>query len=223
MVIKMRKKIIAMLALSVCMMLLLPCFANAHESGGSVFVILGNEGQTVGGVRFDFYITAKNENGEYIPCAPFAGILSDADIFDPSLSASLAGKAKVLILENDIAPYASASTDKNGTAALNGLEPGLYFVTGEDFAVGADSFSPVPFFVEVTASGSNEPSVYPKTEKHGSETTTADYPSTTEKNSTPGEELPYTGQYWSPVLLLTAAGLVLIIFGILRGRGEADA
>lgn len=106
---------------------------------------------------------------------------------------------------------------KDGKATFPQLEQGLYLLVQTKAASGYSAVTPFLVSVPYLKDGR-----YIYDVDASSKTGLEPPPSTTPATpTTPGEKLPQTGQLWWPVPVLLAVGLLLVVLGLVRRRGNA--
>lgn len=162
---------------------------------------------------------------------------------------TLAYALEEYILQSSILPVASGKINEQGTLSLSNIPQGLYLIPASQHTQDQTIYTTEPFIVMLPALDQVQNvwiydlTVYPK---HTSETmpeTPQEDPETPSEDcepdnpeipdddphtslDQPGSQLPptlpQTGQLWWPVPMLLAAGLFLIVLGLLRGRRYSE-
>ena len=172
-----------------------------------------NKEQKMNGGSLGIYTvaTVRIDNGADqsfdIAGGKFAGQSVAADI--PSMSsedlarensriaAALAGAAEALSADQ-------TASIKSGKASFDGLKPGLYLIMQEKKSDKDVSIN--PFLISIPdGNGSFNIEASPKVGI-----------TVPPEKTPPPPELPQTGQLWWPVALMAGAGIVLVLFGIIR-------
>lgn len=223
------KKSILSILLVLAVLAGLPASASAHavpEEGktGSITVSMVYAEKPLSGGELTLYRVGDvaQDNGSYIfvptnSLSGWNGSFGDLENADQ--------------LAKDLAKYVSEkkltgtrkTIDKDGNAKFDnggkGLQQGLYLVVQTVPANGFQSISPflvsLPYFdgevyiYDINAQAKNELEAVVK-------------PTEPTNGGSSGGKLPQTGQLWWPVPVLTAAGLLCIVAGLLRRRGNRN-
>ena len=138
---------------------------------------------------------------------------------DADLSAELAAKLAKLADSRGISPLVSSATpDGSGVVSFDGLEVGLYLVVQTGTGKGDEAYTIDPFLVTIPLKGSDGALIYDvdATPKVGIK------PNETPPKKTPPPKrppkLPQTGQLWWPVFVGAAAGIILLVSGIMNKK-----
>ena len=215
----MKKRIITCL---IVLLLVGSLTVSAHEvpdltQKGSIAFCMDWEGVPLNGGTLTMYRVGDivEDDGDY-SFAAVPGLKNPVpdDLNDPALAASMVAAAENAGLESITVSV------ENGEAVFTDVAPGLYVVIQKKAAEG---FSPLsPFFISMPQfrDGRYEYDIAadPKVSLEP-EPTEPTQPKPTEPKP-PVPSLPQTGQLWWPVPVLFCAGLVLILFGLIRRREE---
>ena len=135
------------------------------------------------------------------------------------VSAELAAKLAKLADSRGISPLvSSAKPDGSGVVSFDGLEVGLYLVVQTGTGKGDEAYTIDPFLVTIPLKGSDGALIYDvdATPKVGIK------PNETPPKKTPPPKrppkLPQTGQLWWPVFVGAAAGIILLVSGIMNKK-----
>lgn len=216
--------------------LAVPVFAD--EPLGSITLVCESDDIVMSGMNWNIYhIGSHNEADEFVLEGDFADCPVSFDDLSASAVQQAANDLEDYAISGGIEPLYSASADENGGLLFDGLEKGLYLLTGEPISVGGYLCTPAAAVVEVTAdeNGSYDLTVYPKFElsedsrpdssapdssvpdssssdSTGTGSAVVSQPSTSTSTSTP-EKIPQTGQLWWPVPIMAVAGIALVVVG----------
>ena len=138
---------------------------------------------------------------------------------DSDLSAELASKLAKLADSRGISPVASsAKPDGSGVMSFDGLEVGLYLVVQTGTGKGDEAYTIDPFLVTIPLKGTDGALIYDvdATPKVGIKPNEKPPKKTPPPKHPP--KLPQTGQLWWPVFVGTAAGVLLLVFGIMNKK-----
>lgn len=222
------KKFILSILLVLTVLAGLPASASAHavpEEGrkGSITILMVYAEKPVSGGQLTLYrvgdVAQDNGNYTFVPTSSLHdwngsfGDLENADQIAKDLAKYVSDKKLIGTRE---------AIDKNGEAKFDnggkGLEQGLYLVVQTVPAAGFQSIS--PFLVSLPYFDGTE-YVYDVTARSKTELERVVKPTEPPETPAPGK-LPQTGQLWWPVPVLTSAGLLCIVVGLLRRRGNRD-
>lgn len=209
-------------------LVLLSCMivpANAHEvpdasRAGSISVTMKYDGKPVPGGELTLYkvgdVAENDGDYSFAPTAEFAGCVDAfTDISSPALANTLAAYAKS---EWSIAKETAGS---NGKVKFSGLEIGLYLVVQTKTAENYEAID--PFLVSVPRYLEGKYVYDVDATSKMSLITYNPPPETTVPPTTPGPDLPQTGQLNWPVPVLAASGLLLFTLGwMLRGGRKKE-
>ncbi len=148
-------------------------------------------------------------------CSAFASA-GTAPAADEELNPSLAEKMAGIAKDNSVAAdVSSKSIDADGKVEFNDLKVGLYLVVQTAKGTGTQAYTINPFLVTIPYRESNGALVYDvnATPKVGIE-----LPPTPPSPPHKPPHLPQTGQLWWPVMVLGAAGVLFVVFGIVRKK-----
>lgn len=230
-----RKRIGTVLSLTAAIVILLttvlPMSVSAAENNdmpdlsaeGSITVTLKNpeSGKPLGSENeFTLYKVAdvKVDNGfKFVYTADFAEA-GNAPAADAEMNAELAAKLKGIAGKNAATPEGSAGVDSDGKISFGGLKVGLYLVVQSAAGTGKEKYAVDPFLVTIPMRGTDGTLIYnvDATAKVGI-TPPDDHPGPRTPQRRP-PRLPQTGQLWWPVFAGTAAGVLLLVVGILNKR-----
>ncbi len=210
--------------------------AQVHAAGSidlmrdsSIVISYQDEEKALTGAVFAaFRVASVNEFGRITP-------LEDFEQFDVNITGEnaegwkrMSGALEDHILQSAITPTASGTIDEQGILLLEKIPQGLYLISGTQHIQDQMIYTTDPILVMLPSLDRTENAwiydvtVYPKhTSRQESEPEIPEQPQTPPEESkpqTPSSTLPQTGQLWWPVFLLLAAGLFLIILGLLRRR-----
>lgn len=220
----MRKRIFSILT-ALLLLSSLPAAALAHpvpEEGRlcSITVTVRYDEKPVSGGTLTLFrvgeISERDGNYSFLPTGGFTEWgTSFADIQSPELAADLAAYAGSQNLSGT-----ARLIGTSGSVMFSALEQGLYLLVQNTPAYGYSKLSPflvsLPYLDEdeyiydVTASAKSELEREPEPTE----------PPTTP--TTPGGNLPQTGQLWWPVPVLLLCGLLCIAVGLFRRRRASD-
>ena len=229
---KMYMKPAAALLLGLVLTLAAPAGAFASENSempdlsrsGSISVTFKNpkNGKPVGGENiFALYKVADVvvDNGFHFVYRDKFAEADDSLSEDADLSAELAAKLAKLADSRGISPLvSSAKPDGSGVVSFDGLEVGLYLVVQTGTGKGDEAYTIDPFLVTIPLKGSDGALIYDvdATPKVGIK------PNETPPKKTPPPKrpptLPQTGQLWWPVFVGAAAGIILLVSGIMNKK-----
>ena len=191
-------------------------------------------------------LAGPDEEGNY--SYALTGKFADSKVDVTNLTEKNVGereKAEALqtIVNNNNIRGTAKVTDNNGSVSFTGLDLGVYLI--QNYPVDKDKETVRAFLVtvprllnntyvyDVNATGKPEaPDIggggdETESESNGNKKKKSSTEKSKKKSSTPdspggggstGSRLPQTGQLWWPVPVLIAAGLVLIVFGLIRRR-----
>lgn len=120
-------------------------------------------------------------------------------------------------------PDASAQPDAEGICRFDDLPLGVYLVVQTQVGTGHKVISPflitIPMYQEADGAWAYQVDAAPKA---GTSAPVPTEPSpTVPGTTTPGNpEIPYTGQSWWPVWILSAGGVLLVLAGVAQKRRE---
>lgn len=180
-------------------------------------------------VKVDNGFLFDTSGGQFAENAALSGLES---MNSAALNENNARLAETLADNITVTPLATG-TVSNGEVSFQNLTPGLYLLIQNRESSEGYSFS--PFLMSIPdAAGSYNITAAPKpgilgapsgereseteTEKQTEPPKTPTPPKKPEEPTPPGRRLPQTGQLWWPVPLGATAGLLLIVYGILRRR-----
>lgn len=199
------------------------------EQIGSISVTLNKQstGEVVTGGKLALYKVAdvKEDNGFVYTYTDVFKEAGAAPTQDADLNAALASKlAGIAQNSGRSLDAASVEVGSDGKVQFSNLEVGLYLVVQTEKADG--NLSVDPFLVTVPVRNANGTLEYnvdasPKVGKiktPSSTTTTSKSTSTSSSSSSSSssstvKRLPQTGQLWWPVIVLSCAGVLLIVTG----------
>ncbi|MBQ8816794.1 MAG: hypothetical protein IJZ84_05900 [Lachnospiraceae bacterium] len=205
------------------------------------------DGETaVVGASFEIYFIATvDEYGEVTFTKDFKQFQDNFGGGNEADWRSMAFMMEEYVLQNDISPAAGGKTDVRGELSFPGgerkLEQGWYLVSGSLHTQGGKEYTTQPFPVQLPLLEEEDGGwLYEVTAyiKYMVRPETPEEPETPEGPEEPGKPetsevpeipegtedsvLPQTGQYWWPMFILFAAGLVFIIIGFIRCLGVAE-
>ncbi len=151
---------------------------------------------------------------------------------------TLAYALEEYILQSSILPVASGKINEQGTLSLSNVPQGLYLIPASQHKQNQTIYNTEPFIVmlpvldhvknvwiyDLMVYPKHTSETMPETPQEDPEPDTPEIPDDDPHTSPdqPGSQLPptlpQTGQLWWPVPMLLAAGLFLILLGLLRGR-----
>ena len=226
----MKKCLMILLAL-LTVLSCLPVTALAHavpEEGkkGSITVTMLSGEKAVPGGELTLYRVGKVQeddgNFRFVPTETYAGKVENfGDLNNAEQSEKVAKSLAEYVQEKKLTGV-KKTIGTDGKAKFSDLEQGLYLLVQTKAASGYSVVKPFLVSVPYLKNGKYvyDVDANSKTElKKTPETTTT--PPTT-KPSQQGNKLPQTGQLWWPVPVLLAVGLLFVILGLLRRRGNAD-
>ena len=215
----MKKHLISLL-LALTLTACLPLSVSAHPvpdmtRKGSITVTMRYNGKPVPGGSLTLYRVGKlhEDDGNYsfVPVTAVQGcVTSFDDIQSPELAAALAEYAKKQGLIN----VTTRTIGNDGTVTFSDLKLGLYLLVQKTAAPG---YGKAPAFLVSVPYRYQDQYLYDVTSTPKT-SLTREVPPT--EPPFHGEKLPQTGQLWWPVPVLSAAGLLFVIVGLLRRRGS---
>ena len=185
-------------------------------------------------VEFSLYRIADiSENGEYEFIEPFNKNRTSYNLSSSADVQQAAESLAVYISDNDISAMMAGMTDETGKLYFpsdeSDMRTGLYLLTGNAFEYNGYVYEIEPILVSLpTMDGENNGWQYsvvitPKSCRYapdGGQMEDGLVPKEETADGSNGEDskLPQTGSLWWPVPVLLAAGMILIIAGMLINR-----
>lgn len=173
------------------------------------------------GAQFDLYRVAdSDEYAVFTLSNEFAGFKRDINSCRNSEDWNAMTKSvNAYVKANHIRPMSTALV-QNEACLFRGLNAGLYLVVGSDVDDGDYTYSCEPFMICLPDHDGDDAWTYDASAipKH----TSVKHVPTPPTPPTPPEELPHTGQLWWPVPVLLGCGVVSLLIGVVRRRGDRD-
>lgn len=222
----MKKHLLTVLSLLI-LLGFLPITASAKDvpkpgKPGSITVTMRSGSKIVAGGELTAYRVGRvADDGDYNYSFVPTGVFTDwgTDFGDLNSGEQSAKTAKSLAdyVKKQKITGVKKTVGKDGKVTFPDLEQGLYLLVQTKAASGYSAVNPFLVSVPYLKDGR-----YIYEVDATSKTELEPQPSTTPGNpSTPGEKLPQTGQLWWPVPVLLAAGLLFVVLGLVRRRGNA--
>ncbi len=163
-------------------------------------------------------LTLDDGNMAYNKTASFAGFAGELDVEDTGLASELSA-----YVSSNGATGTTKSISSDGTVTFSDLTVGLYLIVQTTQSTGYYTIDP---FLVTLPLAQDDVWVYtvnasPKVEVNPEpETTTEPGPTT---SPIPDKTLPQTGQLFWPIPILTGAGILLIVVGVVMRRKKRAA
>lgn len=219
----------AVLAMSLSLMILIGAIpVAAAENGdpdldrvGSISITFKDPktGKALGsGNKVGLYKVADviiDDGYKFAYCSAFA-TAGTAPAADEDLNSALAEKLAKIAKDNSVSEdVSSKSIDSEGKVEFNDLKVGLYLVVQTAKGTGTQAYTINPFLVTIPYRDTDGTLIYDvnATPKVGIE-----QPPTPPSPPRKPPHLPQTGQLWWPVMILGAAGVLFVVFGIVRKK-----
>ena len=140
-------KYVVRVILPLLLCLCLSCVVFAQEQPVSLTLHFAEEKTAFSGAEFCIYRVAQIQpDGSFLPTEAFADYPIDRSD-DPEKWRALAQTLSAYAARDQIAPSATAQTDKNGDASFPDLQKGLYLAVGELYQTEGKSVLPTPMLL----------------------------------------------------------------------------
>lgn len=136
-------------ALFLCMCLLLSCAAAAAGTGktGAISILDAPDGNAAGGVLFQVWRVGDVVDGRLVWLDAFAGYGLKLDANDSDSFTRLPESLRQYLLRDGVAADLSGTSDSSGKVRFEGLEQGLYLITGGSHERGSTRYHVSPCLV----------------------------------------------------------------------------
>ncbi|MBQ8974408.1 MAG: Cna B-type domain-containing protein [Oscillospiraceae bacterium] len=146
------KRLFQGLVLLLCVLLTaqgaLAAGGQQNDSPCSVTIRYLNEGEALPEVTFSVYQVAyAADSNEPVITDAFSGYSFDFDPQDTSSWRALANTLEAYVLRDGIQDVSQSSTQDDGSVTFEGLQRGLYLVSGESKKINSNTYTPEPVLV----------------------------------------------------------------------------